>query len=56
MFEKEEPTVADWRLTEEGMGRGEVKGELGHTTWGLQGLVSVVATLHFTPSELRGVN
>lgn len=47
------PTVADWRLTEEGVERGEVKGELGHTTWGLQGLVSVVATLHFTPSELR---
>lgn len=33
--------------------RSEVKGELGHTMWGLQGLVSVVATLHFTPSGIE---
>ena len=52
-WRRQMPTVADWKLTEETVGRGEVREELGHTTWGLQGLLSVVETLYFTPSELR---
>lgn len=53
VLRRQMPTVADWKLTEETVGRGEVREELGHTTWGLQGLLSVVETLYFTPSELR---